>query len=295
MLPEKKGYAEILNSSLKSYDSFSVCGRFLTYQFMSHPDTFPWQAVISSGSHFMLSAFTVLSCEHINPGCDRLMRSVAENEWRHKNVIGYTNLGRSDQYIILPSWRPGTWNTFCLSASKSQAKIRVNINGETVGERENYSRYYQDVDTNLLLLNNLHWMPVPTHGAVTDVNIWSGVLSEEEILAWALCEVEVPSPVLSWQKAGLHISRLETLEIERDRICLKQNTEKKLLGFNLMKSFDQMIQFCENLGGRVAVARDLETLGKIKKAFQSDCQQNTDIIHSGYSDKAGTEHLLSLN
>ena len=136
-------------------------------------------------------------------------------------------------------------------------------------------------------------MPVPSHGAVTDVNIWSRVLSEEEILAWALCEKEVLGPVLSWEGVDLSISRLETLEIERDRICLKQNNEKKLLGFNLMKSFDQTVQFCENVGGSMAVARDLETLGKIIEAFQSNCQQNTDIIHSGFSDKAGMEHLLS--
>ena len=83
MLPEKEGYAEMLNSSLKSHDSFSVCGRFLTYQFMPLMDNMaPYQAVITSGTHFLLSAYTVLSCEHVRPGCDLLTRSLLGKDWR---------------------------------------------------------------------------------------------------------------------------------------------------------------------------------------------------------------------
>ena len=39
VLPEKYGFVEIVNSSLKHYAQFSLCGRFQTYQFISYPDT----------------------------------------------------------------------------------------------------------------------------------------------------------------------------------------------------------------------------------------------------------------
>ena len=34
VLPEKYGYVEIVDSSLKHFDQFSLCGRFQTYQFI---------------------------------------------------------------------------------------------------------------------------------------------------------------------------------------------------------------------------------------------------------------------
>ena len=84
ILPDKSGYAEILNSSLKAYNSFSVCGRFLTYQFRSHPDIFTYQTFLSASSHFLLASFSALPCDHLWPGCLRLMRSVLGKFWKYK-------------------------------------------------------------------------------------------------------------------------------------------------------------------------------------------------------------------
>ena len=106
ILPEKYGFAEILNSSLKAYDRFSVCGRFLTHQFRSHPDTFKFQTILSAGSHYLLASFSALSCDHLYPGCLRMMKSQLGKDWKYKNIVGYVNLGRSDDYSFFPSWRP---------------------------------------------------------------------------------------------------------------------------------------------------------------------------------------------
>ena len=53
--------------------------------------------------------------------------------------------------------------------------------------------------------------------------------------------------------------------MERDKLCLKRETGNKLLAFNLKRSLDEMIQFCENVGGKVAVARDEERQAKKKE------------------------------
>ena len=52
-LPPKNGYVEILNSSLSDYETFSLCGRFLTYQFTSHPDTQTFQILLSMGQYYL--------------------------------------------------------------------------------------------------------------------------------------------------------------------------------------------------------------------------------------------------
>ena len=53
-----------------------------------------------------------------------------------------------------------------------KGQLSVNINGVTVNRTESYKGYYQDTDTNILLMN-AHNLASPSHGAVTDVNTWS--------------------------------------------------------------------------------------------------------------------------
>ena len=51
---------------------------------------------------------------------------------------------------------------------------------------------------------NTHWVE-PHHGAVTDLNIWDRILSEEEESDWVFCKTETGGGnVISWQSAHLN-------------------------------------------------------------------------------------------
>ena len=292
ILPEKNGFVEILNSSLKAYDTFSLCGRFLTYQFTSHDDAMSYHVVASIGSHFLVSGYIILPCDHVRPGCTKLSKRIIRTDWHYKKVVGYSNLGAADQWETFSGWEPGHWNSFCVTGSKSEAHLSVILNGETVAETNSYSGYYQDNQTNIILMNNIHWMPVPSHGAVSDFNIWGRVLSEEEILAWSFCEREVPGTVLSWDEASLHVSLLHLQEVEKNKICLEQRTGKKFFGFNIKRSFDETTQFCRSIGGTMSVAKDEITMEKIRKIFKKNCYQEMELIHSGFKVVGSLEMTL---
>ena len=154
----------------------------------------------------------------------------------------------------------------------------------TVAESDTYTGYYQDVDSNVLLLNNFDWGPVPFHGAVSDVNIWSRVLTEEEILSWSLCERDISGKVLSWEESILNITLVTEETIDRQRMCFKPKTGSKMVGFRIKKSFDETVRFCQSIGGNISVARDQKTVDKIVEIFTESCAPDTEIIHSGYSD-----------
>ena len=62
-LPAKDGRAEILNSSLVKYPELTLCARFLTHHFSTHPDEAPFQSLLSYGDNDILSSFVARPCE----------------------------------------------------------------------------------------------------------------------------------------------------------------------------------------------------------------------------------------
>ena len=62
-LPAKDGQAEMLNSSLVKYSEVSLCARFLTHHFSTHPLGWPSQSLISYGSNDLLSSFVARPCD----------------------------------------------------------------------------------------------------------------------------------------------------------------------------------------------------------------------------------------
>ena len=67
--PDIDGYVEILNSSLKGYDEFTLCGRFLVYHFPRNPGQMDYQLILSVGKRYLLSSYGASPCEDLYPGC----------------------------------------------------------------------------------------------------------------------------------------------------------------------------------------------------------------------------------
>ena len=62
-LPAKEGRAEMLNSSLGKYPEVTLCARFLTHHFSTHPDGEPIQTLISYGKNDFLSSLVARPCD----------------------------------------------------------------------------------------------------------------------------------------------------------------------------------------------------------------------------------------
>ena len=59
-----------------------------------------------------------------------------------------------------------------------------------------------------------YWDWLPMHGAVTDFNVWSRVLTPRQIADWAHCKVTTSPDLVDWSKAQLNISRLDVDFVE---------------------------------------------------------------------------------
>ena len=74
--------------------------------------------------------------------------------------------------------------------------------------------------------------------------------------------------------------------MEKDLVCFKEKTEGKMMGFNLKRSFHETVKFCRSIGGEISVGRDEPTMTEISQVHQQTCAADSQLIHSGYSDKS---------
>ena len=127
-LPAKDGQAEILNSSLVKYPEVTLCARFLTHHFSTHPDKSPFQTIISYGRDSLLCSYVGKSCDQYYQGCTENYKEKLEGQqWIRGKVFGELYLS-GNNYYFYPVWGPSVWNTVCITVTASQQYYRVNIN-----------------------------------------------------------------------------------------------------------------------------------------------------------------------
>ena len=142
-------------------------------------------------------------------GCTNFYKKRFGFAWKRGTVLGFTYL--LNEFRDFPSWSPGVWNSVCISASASLGLLSVNINdGEIRFRTEQYDGYHTKHHTNIQLMGHSDTV-YPMHGAVTDVNVFSRILSEEEVGDWARCGGQ-SGDILDWRTAQLNITKLETKE-----------------------------------------------------------------------------------
>ena len=124
-------------------------------------------------------------------------------------------------YDHFPAWVAGEWSSVCITETSDLATIY--INGQLVLQTEKAAGDHQHTEENILLMNTKpNPERFPMHGAMTDVNIWRGSLTETEISQWMFCEREetVGDLLLSWETAELRIKDLNTFQLARSETCL---------------------------------------------------------------------------
>ena len=104
------------------------------------------------------------------------------------------------------------WTSFCIVVSSKESFYRTFINGELVYEELNYEGSHRRDSSNLWLLNQ-RGGGEQTAGAVTDLQVWSRALAEEETRGWQGRTIE---PIISLgQREGSYASHLMVVLAQR--------------------------------------------------------------------------------
>ena len=201
-LPPLTGQADILNSGLAEYEEVTVCARFLTHQFNCHRAAYDYQGLITVAEFWLLGSYLALPCDWSYEGCTLYKKSYIPG-WTHGTAFGYY-----EESNFYRAWEPGSWTSFCFTGSAPLKQSQVFINGKLSLAINNYPANHKKSEANIRLMNN-DLSENPHHGAMTEVTVWSRILADSELSAWAVCGEVKGEKVVDWDTAQLNVTGLE--------------------------------------------------------------------------------------
>ena len=88
--------------------------------------------------------------------------------------------------------------------------------------------------------------------------------------------------ILDWQTAQLNITRLETKQGSEREGCY-QEEQTNFVSFKPPRDYDDSLQFCQNIGGVIAVARNTAVFDEMFQANREVCPSSP--FYLGYTDR----------
>ena len=147
------------NSNLEEQKVFTLCFRFMPYQFSTSETSVRTQFMVT------LSGLKI-GFENYKSGSGRNKNYVQEVRLIHNGDRDNTGI----------DWRMLKWNSLCIAGTGKFTNVFLNNNKVTsVGNTSMNGMIFMNDETK----NNTF------NGAISDVNIWKRVLNEKEILKWS--------------------------------------------------------------------------------------------------------------
>ena len=238
--------------NLKSFDykEYTLCLRFMTYQFYSSNN--------ENKIQFLL-ALPELAFEY--------------------GIFKYCKNNNNDDCIhgLTNNWESYKWNTLCLKGSKNFTYIYVN------NKIWRTLLHKPSLNSGLIFMNN-GTKTNPMNGAMSDVTVWNRALDEEEMKKWSQCNSVNKNLTLSWQKADITMNKLRLSDKPFDEFC--QGNERKYKAFNLKYDFFESSTFCTRYG-KYATSTDFQTASKIKAVADETFNGTCKGMFTGYTDMYG--------
>ena len=266
--PRDDGRVVISDSSIQHLEELTICLRFITYNFYFEKPS----QVLAVFDFGILQSFAKL-CYNPEEECKLV-------PWK---VYGRTNFER------FPGWSPGEWRSVCMSGSSVSRSWNITLDGRKTVSFE-YDSYHKRSGENMVLMNKMEGFPRPLHGAVSDLQVWSRLLEEEELLQWLHCRSDLLGNFLTWESLHLNTTGgLLTSDRHKDDICWKENKKKKYFNFDLKMIFEETRTFCRNIGGEIATVESPENYAEMTEGLLGVCTH----IYTGHrrSEEDGTSWL----
>ena len=214
------------NSALSHFEDVTICARFNTYQFSMTDTDDLYQQIISNGkndSYFqILGSFSAFNCDKnpkLGSECTKYFKGELGEIWRYGATYGNIYLGSGVQEVYFPSWKPKIWKSFCAIASLRTKIFSLYIDNKLVFHTTNYIDGHKGIDNDLTLMNMMK-------GAMTDVNIWKGIMKDNKMSDWMNCKYAAGGDILDWGDASIElVGTVTTLEIDIGEICQKYEEE----------------------------------------------------------------------
>ena len=105
---------------------------------------------------------------------------------------------------------------------------------------------------------------------MTDVNIWSAPLDEERVNRWMTCEEEdglQENKIVDWTTSTWDLESIQLKTVNKSSVCFRKERRAAwfpFTSFDKQKNFFEAADFCNLLGGKMSVPRDLTSMEEMK-------------------------------
>ena len=186
-------------------------------------------------------------------------------------MFGYSIV---EEFKFFKPWKPNQWNGYCFLYAQNHYNISLN----------NLNVVSHSMKENSDIFKNISRVKLgPMFGAVTDLQIWQRVLSDQEISDFNDCQLSTGGDVYQWRTSGLTIyGGLIIEEIPRDEFC-RQSRDKILIGKGNVLDFNETINYCSQVfNGRMAVGKNTEILEAMNRMNLNKSVDCPNIFFSGH-------------
>ena len=145
---------------------------------------------------------------------------------------------------------PGVWHNLCILNHCKNKNLKIVLDGEIALEVTDIDCEKYPLDENIKIKGHF--------GSFTDFNIWSKVLSNDEIHSWNVFDEMAVGDVVKWDDASIQLYDLIQEDITNEELMemFTDNQKYQIIDIKAKKSFYDSIDMCTYMGGELAVPTD---------------------------------------
>ena len=233
-------------------------------------------------------------------GCDSVISAKLGKRYaRRKAFAVLLRSGYTD------AWSLRKWHSVCITFNSSDNILKIYLDGsfktsefytkddfksgniilfQKSNNEHNHNNEYGDGEVNSI--------PYQAQTEITDLNIWNTSINFIE--RWSNCESELYGNYLNWSSIEFD-KDIQSYSLDNNTVC---SQPENFIVHQDRKNFAETQNFCSNMGGTMAVAKNNQTLEQMIESFRNkdgswleNCQ---DGFFIGYSDEQEEGSWVSI-
>lgn len=162
------------------------------------------------------------------------------------------------RFIQLPFWlRPHHWYFVCVTFKAALDNVSTWLDGRQLSSHELLKTPAGHSTTLTLGYDSHLGMKSPSfYGNMTQFNLWSRILAEDEIVGLASCKLHMNGDIISWDSQWTSTRHVVEFTVPLEELC--DTSQPPRFKVFPPTCYEPGLTLCESLGGVTLVPRDMD-------------------------------------
>ena len=262
-----------------------------------------WQKIrfFSLGMNAVWSYCFILQESDNDLKCIQLVQKTSSDAGRNVDLWAFiSRVGREIRVDSIP-FKHREWNHICFIYSSIEKMAKFYYNGKLLGS-EISENFTDPINSNSIYKSSFTVAQEPDtinggyssnqlfNGDISELNIWSRLVSDAEIRSMAECTVLIRGDIVAWEQNNFQINEAKVIGSQNKNIFCK--AERKLAIFPQRRSFQGAKSLCKIHGGKLVVplsSSDNKKILDILSKHRRTCLEGGNVLDKGHATWLGME------